>query len=135
MEYARIASREPEVRSVALRAHLHEGSLTPPIEELDAALERLALRINARSAGRENLRRCAQGLSTVERGLRANLYGRLEQVSWDSRLRLTETALEAMREQLALALGDQSSLEIEEQRELMKQAVLCGTQACSLLRT
>lgn len=107
---------------------------TPSLDELETAIERLGQRIASRWAEQNNLRRSAQGLSFVERGLRFHLMRRVAVEGSTEEIRLAGAALDAMKEQLDRALDGPASSEIDEQRDHLKHALFRAMDALVLLR-
>ena len=106
----------------------------PSLDELGRSIERLEPRITSRWAEQNNLRRSAQGLGFVQDGLRVHLTRRVADEGWTEEACLAEAALDALQEQLHLALEVPDGSEIDGQRDHLKHALFRAMDALILLR-
>jgi hypothetical protein len=110
-----------------------EQRTAPHIAAIQGSLQGMTVRVNASHAHRNSLDRAAQGLRSIHGRLMLVLEERVTRSGWTAENRLARSALEAMDEQLRLALTGDGALPVEEQRDHLRHALFRAGDALVLL--
>jgi hypothetical protein len=103
-------------------------------EQIETAIERLRVRVEATHAHHQSLHRAAQGIATLHGWLTTMLQADVGRGGWTPESRLADSALGAMRQQLDAVLETGHDLPVEEQRLCLGHALCRATDALVLLR-
>jgi hypothetical protein len=111
----------------------HSPWAAPSPQEIEAALERMSVRINAATAHRNSLNRAAQGVRTISIALGLLLNRRVADVGRTAATHLAGAAIEAMREEVDAVLAADGVISVAIQRARLRRAVWRGRHAFLLL--
>jgi hypothetical protein len=129
---ATTASHYANLPAAPARAHRSPWA-DPSPRDIEEALERMSVRINAQTAHRHSLNRAAQGVRTISAGLGLLFSRRIAECGHSPATYLTAAAVEDMRAEAEAALAGDDAISLETQRKHLRCAVWQGRNALFLL--
>jgi hypothetical protein len=105
----------------------------PCPQDIEAALERMSVRINAVAAHRNSLNRAAQGVRAISGQLAVLLDRRVADRGHTRATYLTGAAIEAMHAEADAVLAGVGDISVETQRAGLRRALWQGRNALLLL--
>lgn len=103
-------------------------------EEIQAALHRMSVRVNASHAHGNSLGRAAEGIKTINGQLSSILNARVARLGDTAETNLASSTIQAMRQQVDAALSSNPDMPVEVRREYLQHALSFGHQMLALLR-